>query len=117
MYQDRTNRHVFQRYSTVASTAATLAIVVVVATASPREKDIMYRESNNTKPPEFEGARDPIMEMRYILDVEGCFYTCACPINIKFRYAKNLFQHGVKNWWNFFMKDYSPVEKSVVAWE
>ena len=75
------------------------------------------REFNNTKLPEFDSVRDPIVCMRWISDVDGCFYTCASSKNLKFRYAQNLLRLGVKDWWDFVTKNYSPSEKSMVTWE
>ena len=49
--------------------------------------------------------------------MEGCFYTCAFPANLKFGYAQNLLCLVTKDWWNFVTKNYSPVEKSEVTWE
>lgn len=55
-----------------------------------------YQEFINTKLPMFDGVRYLIVEMRCISDVEVCFYTCAFPANVKFRYAQNLLRHATK---------------------
>lgn len=104
-------------YLVVASIIAAIATDVVVVTASPREKDMPYREFNIVKSPEIESVRDPVIAMRWIFDVEGCFYTCSCRSDLKFSYTQNLLCHGVKPWCNFVTKDYSPVEKNAITWE
>lgn len=59
-------------YFDVASiVVATAATVVVVTAASPGDKEMPYREFNNTKPPQFNSVRDLITTMRWISDVEG----------------------------------------------
>lgn len=78
------------KYVVVASTTAVAATAVVSHTTPTRGWEVCYQEFNNTKPPEFHGIKDPIAEMRWISDVEGCFYTCSCLDNLKFRYAQNL---------------------------
>lgn len=104
-------------YIVVANTVAAATTVVVVAAASPRGKEMPYREFNKTKPREFDAVRDPVVVMRWISDVEGSFYTCACPANLKFRYVYSLLCLGTKYWWNFITKSYSPTKKSMVTWE
>lgn len=80
-----------ERYVVVTST------VVVVVTSSIKRK-MPYQEFNKIKPPEFDGVRDPILAMKWMSYVEGFFYTCACPKNLKFRYTKNLLRLGEKDW-------------------
>lgn len=78
-----------ERCAAIASivVVAAAAIVVVVATTSPGDKEMPYREFNNSKPLLFDGVRDPIAAMRWVSNMEGCFYTCACPTNLKCRCA------------------------------
>lgn len=84
-------------YVVVASIAAATATSIIDVTALLREKEMPYMEFNNTKPPEFEGVMDPIVAMRWISNVEGCFYTCTCLANLKFWYTENLLRHGAKD--------------------
>ena len=49
-----------------------------------------YWEFSNTKPPEFENVKEPIVFMRWVSDVEGCFNTCSFPENLKVQFALNL---------------------------
>lgn len=76
-----------ERYVVVSSTASATTKVFDAAATSSREKEKRYREFYNTKPPEFNGARDPIVSMMWISDMEGCFYTSACSANLKFKYV------------------------------
>lgn len=105
-----------ERYVVISIMAFVVATVVVTTTASSGDKDMPYQEFNKIKPLDFDGLRDPIAAMRWISDVEGCFYTCAIPTNLRFRYAQNLFRHGAKDWWNFVTKDFTPAEKHAVTW-
>ena len=104
-------------YTVVTGTTVVTTTIFVAAETSFGEKEMPYREFNNTKPPEFNSVRDTIVSMRWISDVEGCFYTSACSANLKFRYMQNLLSLGAKDWCNFFTKNYSAVEKSAVTWE
>lgn len=58
---------------TQAVVAATTTSVVV--TGFQRGKTIQYREFSNTKPPKFRSGREHIIDLIWIFDVEGCFYT------------------------------------------
>ena len=35
------------------------------------------------KPPTFDGTQDPIKAMRWVSDLEGCFFTCLCPTDLE----------------------------------
>lgn len=86
-----------ERYVVVSSIVAITSTFVLTAVASPRDKEIPYRELNNTKPPKFDGSMDPIVAKRWISDLEGCYYTCACPTNLKLRYTYNLLHLGAND--------------------
>ena len=75
-----------------------------------------YQEFNNTKPPEFDGTQDPISAMRWIFDIESCFYTFSCPANLWVRFALNMLRLGVNDWWKFVTTEYSIAECSAVTW-
>ena len=38
-----------------------------------------YRDFDNMKPLTFDGVQDPIIAMRWLSDVEGCFFKFSCP--------------------------------------
>ena len=78
-----------ERYAAVTEAAAAAA-TATVATARPQGGDsLLFREFSNTKPPECDGTQDPIVAMRWIDDIEGCFYTCSCPEHLRVRFALN----------------------------
>lgn len=58
---------------------------------------MQYQELSNTKPLVFDGVMDPNISMRWISDVEGCFYMCSCADNLKVKFALNLLRLGVKD--------------------
>ena len=55
--------------------------------------------------------------MRWISDIEGCFYTCSCPQHLRVRFALNQLRLGAKDWWKFVTASYSTAELTVVTWE
>ena len=61
----------------------------------------MFHEFNHMKPPEFDGTQDPIAGMRWISDIEGCFYTWSFLEHLRVRFALNQLRLGVKDWWKF----------------
>ena len=71
-----------ERYAALAETAAVAAIA---AAGGGVGRGFQYRDLDNTKPPTFDGVQDPIVAMRWLLDVEGCFFTCSCPANQRVR--------------------------------
>ena len=78
-----------ERYAALTD-AAVAAATAVVAAARPQGGDaLLYRDFSNMKPPEFDGTQDPIVAMRWISDIEGCFYTCSCPEHLRVRFALN----------------------------
>ena len=78
---------------------------------------LLYREFSNTKPPEFDGTQDPIAAMRWISDIEGCFYTCSCPEHLRVWFALNQLRLGAKDRWKFVTAHLSSAEISAVTWE
>ena len=56
-----------------------------------------YQDFSNMKPLEFDGVKDPIMDMRWISHMEGCFFTCSYPEDWKVRYALKLLRLGMKD--------------------
>ena len=58
------------RYTTIAETA--IAASAAVAAAGVGSGWVcQYQDFDNTKPPTFDGVRDPIIAMRWLSDVEG----------------------------------------------
>lgn len=89
------------RYATIIK-VADVAATVVVATMRPHGEDAMqYLEFNNMKPLEFDGVQDPFASMRWITDVEGCFYICSCSDDLKVLFVLILLRMGAMDWWKF----------------
>ena len=42
---------------------------------------MQYLEFSYMKPIELGGKTNPVIALRWIPDVEGCFYMCSCPEN------------------------------------
>ena len=106
-----------ERYAAL-SEAAAAAATAAIAAARPQGGDaLLFREFSNTKPPEFDGTQDPVAAMRWISDIEGCFFTCSSPEHLKVRFALNQLRLGTKDWWKFVTAHYSPAELSAVTWE
>ena len=55
-----------------ASAATTTTVVAVVGIRG--ERSLWYLDFNYTKPSEFDEAKDLIVEVRSLSNVEGCFY-------------------------------------------
>ena len=68
-----------ERYAALTETAAAAATAAVAAAGGGASRGFQYRDFDNTKPPTFDGVQDPIVAMRWLSDVEGCFFTCSCP--------------------------------------
>nr|KAJ0203488.1 hypothetical protein LSAT_V11C500244810 [Lactuca sativa] len=96
-----------ERYAALAETTATAATSVVSATWGGVGRGFQYRDFYNTKPLTFDGIQDPIKAMRWISDVEGCFFTCSCPADQKVRCALNLLRSGAKDWWRLATGSYT----------
>lgn len=55
--------------------------------------------------------------MRWVSDIEGCFYTCSCPEHLRVRFALNQLRLGAKDWWKFVTVHFLSVELAAVTWE
>ena len=78
-----------ERYVAVTEAPAAVA-TTTLATARPQRGDLLlFREFSNTKPPKFVRTQDSIATMRWISEIEGCFYTCSCPEHLRVRFALN----------------------------
>ena len=69
------------------------------------------------KPPTFDGIQNLIVAMRWLSDVEGCFFTCSCPVDQKVRCALNLLSSREKDWWRFMIGSYTDDQRAEVTWE
>ena len=91
-----------EQNAALAETAAAAATSVVTATGvggGGASRAFEYRDIDNTKPPTFDGTQDAIWAMRWLSDVEGCFFKCSCPADQKVRCAFNLLRLGAKDMW------------------
>ena len=61
------------------------------------------------------GVHDPIIGMRWLDDVEGCFFTCLCFADQRVRCALNLLRSGAKDWWRLAISYYSVEQRDVVT--
>ena len=87
-----------ERYAALAETAAAVATTAVAAARGGASRGFQYRDFYYTKPPTFDGVQDPIVAMRWLSDVEGCFSTSLCPADQRARCALDLLveiDHGV----------------------
>lgn len=64
--------------------------------------------------PKFDGVKDLIVALRWISVVEGSFYICSCPENLKVKFAL-LLRLGVKDWWKFSYQIFFTMERAVVT--
>ena len=53
--------------------------------------------------------------MRWLSDVEGCFFTCSCPADHRVRCALNLLRLGVKDWWRLTTGSYFDAQRAAVS--
>ena len=86
-----------ERYAVVIE-VGTVAAAVALAIARPQGGDlVLLREFSNTKQPKFNGNQDKIASVRWIFDIDGCFYTFSCPKDLKVRFTLNQLRLGAKN--------------------
>ena len=103
------------RYAAVTEAAAAAATTAVAAARPQGGDSLLFWEFSNTKPPEFDGTQDPIAAMRWIADIEGCFYTCSCPEHLRVQFALNQLRLGAKDWWKFVTASFTLAEISEVT--
>ena len=106
-----------ERYAALTEAVAAAATAAVAAARPQGGDSLLFREFSNTKPPEFDGTQDPIAAMRWIVDIEGCFYMCSCPEHLRVRFALNQLRLGAKDWWKFVTANFTLAEISEVTWE
>ena len=102
-----------ERYIVVTEVVvdATTTVVVVVVVGVQGRGLFKHRYFSNMKPPEFDGVKDPVISMRWLANVEGCFFTCACMGDQKVKCSLNLLRLGEKYWWRLVTGAYSLAEK------
>lgn len=49
------------------------------------------------KPSKFDRVKDPIASIRWIFDMEACFFTCSCLDEQKVKFVLNLLRLMAKN--------------------
>ena len=76
------NRHVVLSKDVVSATTVTVATIGVRG-----ERTFQYWYFDNMKPLWFDGVWDLIVEIRWLCDVEGCFFTCSFSTNQKVKCA------------------------------
>ena len=107
-----------ERYAALAETAASAAgSAVIAAGGGGAGWGFQYWDFNNTKPPAFDGTLDAIRDLRWLSDVEVCFFTCSCPTDQKVRCTLNLLRSGVKDRWRLMTGSYSDEQRAAVTWE
>lgn len=105
-----------ERYAALVETAAAVATVTVAIAGGGADRDFQYRDFDNTEPPTFDGVQDPIVAMRWLSDVEGCFFAYSCPADLRVRCALNLLRLGAKDWWRLTTGSYSDAQRAAVSW-
>ena len=55
--------------------------------------------------------------MRWISDIEECFYTCSCPEHLRVQFVLNQLRLGAKDWWKFVTASYTSAELTAVTSE
>ena len=105
------------RYAALAEVVAATITTSVSATGLGTGRVFQYRDFDNTKPPTFDGTQDPIVAMRWLFDVEVCFFTCYCLADLKFRCALNLLRSGAKDLRRLITRSYSGEQHAAVTWD
>lgn len=103
-----------ERYAVVTEVAAAAAIA---AARLQGGDSLLFREFSNTKPPEFDETQILIATMRWISNIEGCFYMCPCLEHLRVLFALNQLRLGVKDWWKFVTTDFTLADHAAVTWE
>ena len=67
-----------ERYVALSEVVVATATVTVAAAGISTGRAFQYRDFDNMKPPTFDRAQGPIIAMRWLSDIQGCFFTCSC---------------------------------------
>ena len=67
--------------------------------ASRPTRGCSYKEFAACKPPTFKGERDPVVAMRWIMEMETAFDTCKCSNQDKVVYARSMLKADATYWW------------------
>ena len=65
------------RYAALYESVVVAATMPVVANGVHGERAVQYRDFDNTKPLVFDGVPDPIIAIRWLSDLDVCFFTCS----------------------------------------
>ena len=107
-----------ERYAALAETAAATATSAVTAAGvggGGADRAFQYQDFDNMKPPTFDGTQDDIRAMRWLSDMEGCFFTCSCLADQKVRCALNLLRLGAKEWWRLTTGLYTDDQRAIIT--
>ncbi|XP_052621682.1 uncharacterized protein LOC128127274 [Lactuca sativa] len=103
-------------YPDLSKATAAAATTAVVAAGISDGRAFQYRDFDNMKSPTFDGLQDPIIDMRWMFDIEGCFFTFSFPADQRVRCALNLLRSGARDWWRLVTSSYSPKQRAAVTW-
>ena len=78
-----------ERYASISDAAVAVATTTIAAARLQGRGSFQYRDFSNTMPLEFDRIKDPIIAMRWLSDVAGCFFTCSCSKEQKVGYILN----------------------------
>lgn len=107
----------YEHYVVVTEVVSFIPIAFTVVIRLQGRASIYYHEFGNMKAPEFDGVKDPIVDMRWVSDVEGFFYTGSWLANQKVKFALNLLRLGAKDWWKFATQGLSNAERIAMTSE
>lgn len=66
-------------YTAVMQATAVAATAVVASIGARVGESFQYRDFSNTKPTKFYRVKDPILAMRWLSNMDGCFFMCSYP--------------------------------------
>ena len=104
-----------EHYAALTEAAAAAATSAVTVARGGTGRGFQYRDFDNTKPPTFDGVQDPIIAMRWLSDMEECFFTCSCSAGQRVRCALNLLRLGARDWWRLTTGSYSDAQQAAVS--
>jgi hypothetical protein len=67
--------------------------------ASRPTRGCSYKEFAACKPPTFNGERNPVVAMRWVMEMETAFDTCKCSNDDKVVYARSMLKADATYWW------------------
>lgn len=106
-----------ERYTSVIEVVVVVSTAAIIAMGLLGRGMVQYWDFNNTKPPEFDGFKDPTVSISQLYDVEGCFFTFLCTEDQKVKFSLNLISLGEKDWWKLVIGAFSLMESVIVTQE